>query len=100
MDVLDVLRPGKKVVNVGRGPLIQQSALIEGVKKNLIASAALDVFEIEPFDPEEHVKLLELGDRLIVGSHNGSNTREAVEYVSKLCISKLENFLNAVKSKL
>ena len=97
MDVLDVLRPGIKVVNVGRGPLIQQSALIEGVKKNLIAAAALDVFEVEPFNPDEHLKLLELGDRLIVGSHNGSNTREAVEYVSKLCISKLENFLNTAE---
>ena len=97
MDVLDVLKPGIKVVNVGRGPLIQQSALIEGVKNNLIAAAALDVFEVEPFNPDEHVKLLELGDRLIVGSHNGSNTREAVEYVSKLCISKLENFLSTAE---
>ena len=63
MDVLDVIKTGIKVVNVGRGPLIQQSALIEGVKRNLIAAAALDVFEVEPFDPAEHVKLLELGDR-------------------------------------
>ena len=97
MDVLNFLKPGIKLVNVGRGPLIQQNALIEGVKKNLITSAALDVFEVEPFDPDEHQKLLELGDRLIVGSHNGSNTREAVEYVSKLCISKLNNFLNVSK---
>ena len=95
MDVLEVLKPGIKVINVGRGPLVEQSALIEGVRKNLIASAALDVFEVEPFDPEEHVKLLELGDRLIVGSHNGSNTREAVSYVSRLCIDKLANFLNS-----
>ena len=83
------------MINVGRGPLVEQSALIEGVRKNLIASAALDVFEVEPFDPEQHVKLLELGDRLIVGSHNGSNTREAVEHVSRICINKLTNFLTS-----
>ena len=95
MNILNVLKPGIKVVNVGRGPLIQQSALIEGIKKNLIASAALDVFEVEPFDTAEHLQLLELGDRLIVGSHNGSNTREAVISVSKLCITRLRNFLEA-----
>ena len=95
MNILNVLKPGIKVVNVGRGPLIQQSSLIEGIKKNLIASAALDVFEVEPFDTAEHLQLLELGDRLIVGSHNGSNTREAVISVSKLCITRLRNFLEA-----
>lgn len=95
MDVLEVLRPGIKLINVGRGPLVEESALIEGVRKNLIASAALDVFEVEPFDPEKHVKLLELGDRLIVGSHNGSNTREAVKHVSRLCVKRLKEMLNS-----
>jgi D-3-phosphoglycerate dehydrogenase len=94
MDILDFLKPGIKIVNVGRGPLIQQDALIEGMRRNLISSAALDVFEVEPFNTTEHLKLLELEDRLIVGSHNGSNTREAVEYVSRLCITKLNKFLN------
>ena len=43
----------------------------------------------------EHLHFLEFGDRLIVCSHYGSNTREAVISVSKLCITRLRNFLEA-----
>ena len=47
MNTLNVLKPGIKVVNVM--VRLFASALIEGIK-NLIASAALDVFEVEPFE--------------------------------------------------
>jgi D-3-phosphoglycerate dehydrogenase / 2-oxoglutarate reductase len=95
MDILEFLKPGIKVVNVGRGPLVQQDALIEGMRRNLISSAALDVFEVEPFNVTEHRKLIDLGDKIIVGSHNGSNTKEAVKHVSRLTISKLKKFLKS-----
>ena len=91
--VLKFLRPGIKLINVGRGPLVQEKALLSGLKQNLIKSAALDVFEIEPFNQITHSDLLQFSDRIIFGSHNGSNTKEAVEHVSKTCIRKLEAFL-------
>jgi len=92
-DTITLLKMGAKVVNVGRGPLIAEEALIYGLTEGIISSAALDVFEIEPFSYETHSKLNEFADRLILGSHNGSNTKEAVEFVSKLCISRLNSFL-------
>ena len=92
-DTITLLKMGAKVVNVGRGPLIAEEALLYGLTKRIISTAALDVFEIEPFSRETHSKLSEFADRLILGSHNGSNTKEAVERVSKLCISRLNKFL-------
>ena len=90
---LEKIKHGTKIVNVGRGPLINEAALCQGLRQKSIASAALDVFEVEPFSTETHAELLEFSDRIVLGSHNGSNTKEAVEYVSKLCIARLKSFL-------
>ena len=92
--LLGYLKKGIKLVNVGRGPLVEESALIEGLSAGLIASAALDVFENEPVSRETHAALLKYSSRLVLGSHNGSNTNEAVTFVSRKCISRLYEFLN------
>ena len=53
---LQLLKPTAYLVNVARGELINQGALIQALAKNLIAGAGLDVFETEP---------LPLGDPLL-----------------------------------
>ncbi len=90
---LEYLKNGMKIINVGRGQLINERALIEGLRSKKIAAAALDVFEKEPFQLASHEQFVEFYDRLILGSHNGSNTKQAVEYVSLLTIRKLAEFL-------
>ena len=92
-EALAVIDKRINLINVGRGPLIEEKTLIKGLKKGTINKAALDVFELEPFDIQIHRDLLEFKDRIILSSHNGSNTREAVSFVSKLCIGKLNEFL-------
>ncbi len=47
-----VLRPGAIVMNVGRGPVIDEQALIRALRENRVAGAALDVFEHEPLPPD------------------------------------------------
>ena len=90
---LAVTKNGINLINVGRGPLVKEQALIKGLKAGKISAAALDVLESEPINLQIHSELLNISDRLILGSHNGSNTREAVSHVSKLCISRLHSFL-------
>ena len=94
LKTLSLCKSGVKLVNVGRGPLIDERALICGLDRGIIEAAALDVFEVEPFSTITHQDLNKYADRLILGSHNGSNTFEAVEKVSKICIQKLRAFLN------
>ena len=81
------------VVNVGRGPIVSQSALTTGLMAGKIKAAALDVFEQEPFEFSGDKVMSELKDRIIFGSHNGSNTRQAVEVVSRRCINRLTEML-------
>lgn len=48
-----VMKPSAIVINVGRGPVIDESALIRALQQKRIAGAALDVFEEEPL-PRDH----------------------------------------------
>ena len=52
-DLLNALPSHALVINVGRGPAVDESALIEALSQNKIAGAVLDVFEKEPL-PKEH----------------------------------------------
>jgi D-3-phosphoglycerate dehydrogenase len=89
-DVLPLLKQGVRVVNVSRGPVIEETALLKGLESGIVHSAALDVFEVEPLAPASPLRRY---DRCIFGSHNGSNTVDAVRAVSLKAIDILSGFL-------
>ncbi|XOV89476.1 MAG: phosphoglycerate dehydrogenase [Pseudomonadota bacterium] len=88
---LAMMKAGASIVNVSRGPLIDEQALIKHLESGRLGPAALDVFEVEPL-PE--VSPLHAIPRCIFGSHNGSNTREGVRRATRSAIEKLAGFLN------
>jgi phosphoglycerate dehydrogenase-like enzyme len=94
-DILPKLKQGVRIVNVGRGPVIQETALLEGLQSGLITSAALDVFEVEPLAADSPLRKF---DRCIFGSHNGSNTVDAVRHVSKYAIELIAEFLEQTRN--
>ncbi|CAA0117227.1 Hydroxypyruvate reductase [BD1-7 clade bacterium] len=81
---------GVRIVNVARGPLIDESALLEGLKTGKIHSAALDVFETEPLPVSSQ---LISHNYCILGSHNASNTVDAVQATNLEAITKLQKLL-------
>lgn len=93
-DVLAKCKDKVRVVNVARGPLIDEQALCDALKIHKVHSAALDVFEIEPLPMNSYLREHPL---CIFGSHNGSNTTDAVEKTNVVAIEKLMGFLNAKK---
>jgi D-3-phosphoglycerate dehydrogenase len=84
------MKDGVRLINVSRGPLINENDLIIGLLSGKVHSAALDVFEVEPLPINS--ELLKL-DRCIFGTHNGSNTVEAVSRASIKAIDILFNYL-------
>lgn len=52
-DRLRRLKRGAHIVNVGRGPLVDESGLLDLLRQGLLAGAALDVFDVEPL-PADH----------------------------------------------
>ena len=89
-DEIDLCKDGVRVVNVARGPLIDEGALIAGLESGKVYSAALDVFETEPLSQDS--VLLSM-DRCIFGSHNSSNSIDAVHATNIRAIDLLLNFL-------
>ena len=94
--ILGVLKPGVRVVNVSRGPLIKETALLEGLANGVITSAALDVFEVEPLSQTNEILN---HPKCIVGSHNGSNTIDAVVRASYEAIRLLDTMLKGASWK-
>lgn len=89
---LTAMPPGVRIVNVGRGPVIHESALEDALDAGHVHSAALDVFEVEPLPAASRLR----GHaRCVFGSHNASNTREGVIRTSEKAINTLANFLKA-----
>ena len=69
---LKLMKRGAILINTSRGAVINESALIEALRQNRIAAAGLDVYEKEPYIPQE---LLELKNVVLL-PHIGSATTE------------------------
>jgi D-3-phosphoglycerate dehydrogenase len=69
-----------RIVNCARGGIIQESAIVAGIKSGKIASAGLDVFEKEPVDPANPLFQL---DQVVCTPHLGADTDEAQRRVGE-----------------
>lgn len=89
-EILAAAKRGVRIVNVGRGPIIDESALNRALDSGQVHSAALDVFEVEPLPADSPLR----GHKgCIFGSHNSSNTVDAVRRTSEIAVDKLLGFL-------
>ncbi len=89
--VLERCKPGVRIVNVARGPLIDEAALADALKTGRVHSAALEVFEVEPLPANSPLRAM--GNRCLFGSHNSSNTLDAVRRTSHKAVELLLGYL-------
>jgi lactate dehydrogenase-like 2-hydroxyacid dehydrogenase len=73
--IFDALGPEGFLVNIARGPVVNQEALMAALRERRIAGAGLDVFWDEPQVPAELTAL----DNIVLSPHTGSATREIRE---------------------
>jgi phosphoglycerate dehydrogenase-like enzyme len=70
---LDLMKPSSRLVNTSRGPIVDETALVEALRNRRIAGAAIDVFDIEPL-PREHA--LRQLDTVVTTPHIGYVSRD------------------------
>lgn len=88
-DVLDALGPNGLLVNVARGQLVDEDALISGLREGRLGQAALDVFLDEPTDPVRWADV----PNTVLTPHTGGATIEAVQGMLMLLVQNLQAVL-------
>lgn len=86
--VIDALGPNGYLINVARGSIVDEPALIAALAENRLAGAALDVFEIEPEVPEA----LRASAKVVLTPHIASATFETRTRMADLVLQSLDDF--------
>ena len=85
-DVLEALGPQGHIVNVARGTLIDETAMLDLLQSGGLGGAALDVFENEPSMPEGFFAL----DNVVLSPHQGSATVQTRNAMGALVVANLD----------
>jgi lactate dehydrogenase-like 2-hydroxyacid dehydrogenase len=89
-EVLAALGPKGYLINIARGSVVDEAALLVALQQKGIAGAALDVFENEPNPNPGFLNL----DNVLLTPHIGSATSETRQLMTNLAIDNLEAFYN------
>lgn len=88
---IDMMKPNAYIVNVSRGPLIDEDALIAALKAGRIAGAGLDVMNEEPARPDNPLLHME---QVIVTSHTAFYSDEAIQELQRKAAEKVADALS------
>ncbi len=92
-NVLNKLGKNGVLINVGRGSVVDQNAMINALKNNVISGAGLDVFENEPNVPEDLMHL----NNVVLLPHVGSATIETRYEMGKMVYDNIVAFFKKEK---
>jgi lactate dehydrogenase-like 2-hydroxyacid dehydrogenase len=86
--VLEAMGPTAYLINIARGSVVDEEALLDALQHKKIAGAALDVFENEPNPNKAFFRL----DNVLLTPHIGSATTETRIAMTNLAVDNLEAF--------
>jgi glyoxylate/hydroxypyruvate reductase A len=88
---LELLPTNAVVINIGRGSLLDEAALIEMLESGRLGGAALDVFEHEPLPPDSPLWTL---PNVIISPHSASTVPSENDRLVDLFVDNLERYLD------
>ncbi len=87
------MKPTAIVVNVARGGIIDEEALVEALNSSQIAGAALDVFGREPIESESRLMTLNDPYRLIASTHNAWAAQESIAQLVACVVKNIRDVM-------
>ena len=85
-EVIEALGPEGWLINIARGSVVDEAALVEAVVSGRLGAAGLDVFAREPQVPEALLGL----DNVVLQPHQGSASEETRSAMGRLVLENLE----------
>ena len=90
-EVIDALGPEGVLVNVSRGSVVDETALIDALHERRLGQAALDVFATEPTPPERWADV----PNVILTPHSAGLTLDTLKRMIQLTVERINDFLGA-----
>ena len=87
---INMMKQNAYLINFARGGLINDEDLIDALKSNRIAGAALDAFENEPKVDSRYLEL----ENVVLTPHLGGFSKEALNKISKKCVEDILEVVN------
>ena len=91
---IKLMKKNAVLINTARGPVVDSKALSDALKNNIIAGAGIDVFEIEPPIPLDHV--LFDAPNLIVTPHVAFATKESMVKRAEIVFDNIDKYINGI----
>lgn len=87
-EILSAMQPHAVLVNVARGQLVDEDALLDLLRSRKIGGAGLDVFELEPTPASRWINV----PNVVVTPHIGGATRQSVSGMNAMLVENLDRF--------
>ncbi|MGW9210416.1 D-2-hydroxyacid dehydrogenase family protein [Embleya sp. NPDC055664] len=84
------MKPTAILVNTSRGPIVEESALLDVLRRRAIAAAALDVYDVEPLPADHPLRTL---DNVVLTPHIGYVTRELYQTFYRDAVEDIAAYL-------
>lgn len=93
-DAFSKMKPSSILINVGRGPIVNEADLTYALNNNIIAAAGLDVLSIEPMSPDNPLLNVTNKDKLLITPHIGWASIEARTNLMKIISGQIKEFFS------
>jgi phosphoglycerate dehydrogenase-like enzyme len=95
-DALNLMKSNAVLINVARGDIVDQEALIKALKQKKIRGAGLDVTTPEPLPEDSELWSL---DNVFITPHNASSSPYMKDRLFEMTVENLELYFNGKKPK-
>jgi phosphoglycerate dehydrogenase-like enzyme len=83
------MKPSAVIINVGRGPVVDQAAMVRALTEKKIRGAGLDVFEQEPIPADDPIWKL---DNVLISPHCADHTKDWLDDAMRFFLRQYERF--------